>query len=514
MNITGKIFLAFGASGLFMFLLVLATFYSTQQLTERNNWVIHTHETMQAAQSTLSLLKDAETGQRGYLLTGNDHYLDPWRSGSANIKASIEKLRQLTADNDRQKDNIDQLESQCNLKLAELQQTIDLRTNKGLDAAMDVVKSDRGKNYMDNARKFISDIEQEERRLLKARETEAQDRATLVANVLYFGSVAVIVFLAFIGITLNSAIVAPLRAQAQERRGVINTLTETISKLAASSTEILAIVTQGASGAQEQAAALSETVSTVDELSLTSSQSAQYANAVAQVARHCDEIGKTGRNAVDETVSTMEMVQNQSQALASDISGLADQAQAIGDITALVDDIAEQTNLLALNAAIEAARAGEHGKGFAVVAGEVKALAEQSKLATAQVREILNEIQKATNSAVTTTADGVITVKSAIKVAAQAGDTIRTLVDSLGEAAQQSSKIAESAAQQASGVTQIQQAMRNIHEVTQQNLASSRQSEMTAQDLKILGLRLQELLTNLEQQEKANQALTKTKAVV
>jgi methyl-accepting chemotaxis protein len=504
MNITGKIIMAFGASALFMFLLVGVTYYSTQQLTDRNSWVIHTHETIQGAQSTLSLLKDAETGQRGYLLTGNDRYLAPWHGAKDNLKSAIDRLRQMTIDNGQQKENIDKLEAVCNSKLAELQETIDLRNSKGLDAALVVVRTDRGKNCMDQARKLVSDIEMQESLLLKKREDEAQEKAGVLTSILYFGSAAVIIFLCLIGIALNSAIVGPLKAQAKERKGVMNTLTETISKLAASSTEILAIVTQGASGAQEQAAALSETVSTIDELSQTSSQSAQYANSVAQVAKHCDEIGRAGRNAVDETVATMEMVQSQSQTLASDITGLADQAQAIGDITSLVDDIAEQTNLLALNAAIEAARAGEHGRGFAVVAGEVKALAEQSKLATAQVREILGEIQKATNSAVTTTAEGVGTVKSAIKVAAQAGDTIRTLVESLGEAAQQSSKIADSAAQQAAGVTQIQKAMRNIHEVTQQNLASSRQSEMTAQDLKVLGLRLQELLTGLEQQERAN----------
>jgi methyl-accepting chemotaxis protein len=509
MNITGKIIAAFGVAALFMCSLVVLTYYSTQQLNDRIQWVIHTHETIQAAQMTLSLLKDAETGQRGFLLTGNEQYLDPYRNALANIKPGIDRLRELTIDNEHQKGNIDQLETQTNLRLSELAETIDLRRTKGFDQALAVVKTDRGKGYMDQTRKLVSDIKGEESRLLSLREHDALEKATLLSNILYFGVVALVLFLVVIGTTLNTAIVSPLKAQAKERRGVMNTLTETISKLAASSSEILAIVTQGASGAQEQAAALAETVSTVDELSQTSSQSAQYANAVAQVAKHCDEIGRSGRNAVEETVATMETVQNQSQILSTDITGLADQAQAIGDITSLVDDIAEQTNLLALNAAIEAARAGEHGRGFAVVAGEVKALAEQSKRATAQVREILGEIQKATNSAVSTTADGVNTIKSAIKVASQAGDTIRTLVESLGEAAQQSAKIADSAAQQATGVNQIQQAMRNIHEVTQQNLASSRQSEMTAQDLKVLGLRLQELLTSLEQQEKVNQNLMK-----
>ena len=509
MNITGKIILAFSLTAVFMCCLVALTFYNTQQLTERNHWVIHTHETIQASELVLSLMKDAETGQRGFLLTGNDRYLEPFRTGSANYKSAIEHLRELTSDNDHQKPNIDQLQDACNLKIDELTETVNLRRNKGFDEALAVVKTDRGKVYMDQIRKGVADIENEENHLLAAREGQAADKANMLQATLYFAAIVMVLFLCIIGYTLNTAIVGPLNAQAKERRGVINTLTETISKLAGASSEILAIVTQSASGAQEQAAALAETVSTVDELSQTSAQSAQYANAVAQVSKHCDEIGKTGRNAVDETIATMEIIKNQSQLLSADITGLADQAQAIGDITSLVDDIAEQTNLLALNAAIEASRAGEHGRGFAVVASEVKALAEQSKRATAQVREILGEIQKATNGAVVSTSDGAGTVKSAIKVATQAGDTIRTLVESLGEAAAESAKIADSAAQQALGVNQIQQAMRNIHEVTQQNLASSRQSEMTAQDLKILGSRLQELLTSLELQERANLGLTR-----
>src|SRR5258708_16939771 len=94
----------------------------------------------------------------------------------------------------------------------------------------------------------------------------------------------------------------------------------------------------------------------------------------------------------------MHVVREQIESTAQNIRALAEQAQAIGDIIATVNDIAEQTNLLALKAAIEASRAGEHGKGFAVVASEVKALADQSKKATAQVRQILGNLQKAPNT--------------------------------------------------------------------------------------------------------------------
>jgi len=275
---------------------------------------------------------------------------------------------------------------------------------------------------------------------------------------------------------------------------LLQAVTETAQSVASAAAEILAATTQQAAGAQQQAAAVSETVATVDEVTQTSEQAAQRAKTVAESSQRTVEISRTGRKAVDEAVSVMGTVKEQVESLADNILVLAEQAQQIGEIIATVNEIAEQTNLLALNAAIEAARAGEHGKGFSVVAGEVKALAEQSKKATAQVRQILGDIQKATNSAVMATEESTKSVNSAIKVVDQTGDTIRTLADTINEAAQAASQIAASAGQQSAGMAQIHQATKNINQVTNQNLASTKQSERAAQDLNALGSTLKKLL--------------------
>ena len=159
-----------------------------------------------------------------------------------------------------------------------------------------------------------------------------------------------------------------------------------------------------------------------------------------------------------------------------------------------VNELAEQSNLLAVNAAIEAAKAGESGRGFAVVAGEVKALAEQSKQATAQVRQILGEIQRATQAAVLATEQGVKAAEAGEGLAGRSGEAIETLSQGLGESAQAAQQILASAQEQSVGVDQVATAMDNIKQVSLQSMAATRQMERAARDLNVLAQQFRALV--------------------
>ncbi len=295
-------------------------------------------------------------------------------------------------------------------------------------------------------------------------------------------------------LVINTNVSARKRLE-EERAKYLAGIRETVARLSSSIAEILASTQQQAAGAQEQAAAVSQTVATVDEITQTSEQAAQRAKSVGEAVQRNLEVGRAGRHAIEESLGAKRRVQEQVEGAAESILALAEQAQAIGDIIATVTDIAEQTNLLALNAAIEASRAGEYGRGFAVVAAEVKALADQSKKATVQVRQILGDIQKATTKTVLATEEVTRGVATAIKLGTQAGETLTSLTELLADTARAAAQIVASAGQQATGMLQIHQAMKNIDQVAKQNVAAIRQTNQAAQDLNELSTRLNASLT-------------------
>ena len=271
-------------------------------------------------------------------------------------------------------------------------------------------------------------------------------------------------------------------------------ISQSVELLGSSASEILAATTQVAAGAAESATAISETTSTVEEVRQAAQLSSQKAQIVSDSAQRVAQVSQSGQQAVQETSAGMDRIREQMETIAQTVVRLSEQSQSIGGIIASVTDLADQSNLLAVNAAIEAAKAGEQGKGFAVVAQEIKSLAEQSKQATAQVRDILSDVQKATSAAVMATEQGSKAVEAGVKQSVQAGEAIRVLAETSGEAAQAATQIVVSSQQQVVGMDQIGAAMENINQAGSQNATSMRQMEIAAQNLHELGQKLKELV--------------------
>lgn len=276
-------------------------------------------------------------------------------------------------------------------------------------------------------------------------------------------------------------------------RELVEELNDGINVLATSSEEILTVTTKVASSTQETATAISEIATTIEEVKQTANVSGEKSKAVLESTKKTRAEAQHGRQSVDETLASMAEIREQMQAVASSIMRLGEQSQAIGEIVASVGELAEKSNLLGVNASIEAAKAGEAGKGFAIVAQEVKALADQSKDSTMQVRSILGEIQRAMNKAVMLAEQSSKAVESGYDQAQTSGDVIQTLGDRIEENSEIATQIVTSSQQQNIGMDQIAQAMENIRQASQDNVSGAHQVDEAAKSLNQLGQKLQSL---------------------
>jgi methyl-accepting chemotaxis protein len=543
MRIGARIGTGFLIPLLFVLVIGISAYVSTAKVKETNGWVTHSFEVMNGTETVLALLVEAESAERGFVITGDDEFLHPApEEAGRRVHDQIETLRRLTADNPVQQARVASLDRIASDRIEALRLVAEARRRAGPQEAAAVIKQKRGKQTMDEVRRIADEMKTEETRLLREREGDAA-LALSWAQSIAVGGAALLFVIVVGGIAVvtrsltrpigrvmegvdriskgdlasripvegndevtalaqafNRMTEARQRAEAQVaeesagRKRTLDAVIEVINTLSSASAELLASTTEQASGTQEQSAAVSQVVATVNEVAQTAEQSADRARQVAESALRSDEIAAGGRRAVDDSVSVLDRAKSQADDVAQNILALAEQTQTIGEVLSTINDLADQTNLLSLNAAVEAARAGEQGRGFQAVAGQIKELAAQSKQATVQVRRILSDVQKVSNRAVLSTEEGTRSMNAAVKAAQDAGETIRTLAEITSEVAQSVTQISASAGQQSTGMTQINQAMRNINQVTQQQLVATRQTEQTAQALSALGTRLKQLV--------------------
>ncbi len=281
-------------------------------------------------------------------------------------------------------------------------------------------------------------------------------------------------------------------------QSVVQEIHTAMTRLESDTQAILEATSRQITMANEQDAVVTETTATVNEVRATVTETAERAQSVAETAQFSVDISQSGKEAVSETISGMELIRQRVEDIADNILVLSEHTQQIGEIIAAVNNLADQSRMLALNASVEAARAGDEGKGFAVVAMEVRNLADQNRDATVQVREILGEIQRATNAAVMVTEEGSKDVDGGQQLVNRAGDSISELSRAIEDAALAAMQIAASTRQQTIGMDQLTSAMTTIKRATTETVSSTMQVEASVQRLREAAQRVNDVLGGLK----------------
>lgn len=251
------------------------------------------------------------------------------------------------------------------------------------------------------------------------------------------------------------AVIFGMNGTVENLRSLVEEIKDSTNNINTAAKEIAAGNNDLSHRTEEQAASLEQTAASMEELTSTVQMNAKSAEQANQLAVGATDIAGKGVVVVGQVVSTME--------------GINDASRKIVDIISVIDSIAFQTNILALNAAVEAARAGEQGRGFAVVAGEVRNLAQRAAAAAGEIKSLIG--------------DSVEKVEDGTKLVAQAGKTMEEIVSAIRGVTVIMSEIRKASVEQTSGIEQVNQAIGQMDEVTQQNAALVEQAAAAAESL-------------------------------
>ncbi|MGH8185238.1 MAG: CHASE3 domain-containing protein, partial [Steroidobacteraceae bacterium] len=210
-NVGTKIAVGFGVAVVIFVLVNIVSYRSTTELVGASESRKHTYDVLIELSQVAALLKDAEIGQRSYVLTGDDAFLAPYVAASDRINGTLDRLRELTADNPRQQRRLERLEPLVKNRLAYAAEAIEVRRARGLEAGSQFVAQGAGKAFSDQINALIAEIESEENNLLEQRAAVSDANARNARATIIFGTLAALLLAALAGFSITRNIAGPLR---------------------------------------------------------------------------------------------------------------------------------------------------------------------------------------------------------------------------------------------------------------------------------------------------------------
>lgn len=467
-----KVGAGFAVAAMTLILIAGLGYKSTERLIENARWLDHSRQVRKGTADLGSFLKDAETGQRGYLITGRENFLEPYNNALANIENSFNSVRKLTADDAEQQRRLEAMRPLIDAKMAELKNIIETRRAKSFEAAAQTVSSGTGKELMDQIRRILADMDRQEMDLLEKRNARAEESARNTEALILWGSLAGVVFIIVVGVLISSS--------------VSKQIGSAVGHIQSSSSELQSAANQQATGSKEQAASMNEISTTISELLATSRQIAESAQRVARMAGETAEAAGSGDQTVQKTQESIAIIRRQVDAIVNHMLDLGKKSQQIGGVLEIINELAEQTNILAINASVEAAGAGESGRRFAVVADEIRKLADRVGSSTKEIWTLIEEVRAAVNTTVMATEGGAKATEAGAKQFTEVASAFQKIVGLVDTSTQAAREIELSTKQQSTAVEQVNAAIASVAQAAKETEASSSQTFQTAVQLTTL----------------------------
>ncbi|WP_017689518.1 methyl-accepting chemotaxis protein [Paenibacillus sp. PAMC 26794] len=509
---------------------------STSQLQEELDFLVDHDMRVHALTYELERnMVDMETGQRGYVITGQDNYLDPYTKGKEELGTLKDELAELISDNPAQTALLKDIHSNMEnwIQIAG-EPVVALRQANNTQAILDFFADDPGKRDMDQLRSALDTFRTNEHTLTDNR-TEALKQKNTLLNLELYGALIVVAIISFItALVLSRAIVRNIRTvkqalhdigssngdltlriatpmkdetrelaeaantmlaglqqmmlDVQSNAMILSTASDRLDKGVVDShlagKEVATAMERVAEGADEQVA-LTQTMVAAMQQSLNGlNRVASSASDVADRAVRTESIAVDGQQRIDNAVGKMSSIEQSFLSVQEAINEISKMSDQVINIADSMSGIARQTNLLALNAGIEAARAGENGRGFAVVAAEIRNLADQSATSAKEITSILETVVAGVQSTVQVVDESTLHVNEGLRTIEDAGNAFSTITQHIHNLSGEVLEVSAVVEELTSGSEAVMKSINEVSAVVEDTASATEEvSAMTEEQL-------------------------------
>ncbi len=553
MSVAKKLIISYVLVLVLMAGIIGVSIYTTQSLrTQAENLITDAIPIGYAADGLLTALINQETGVRGYLVTGDEKFLEPYNDGKSSVRANLQEVESRLDKHPvmallivEAKPKIDAIEKY-------FESLISLVKQGKLEEARS--KAGDGKQLFDSYRESHNDIKKDIDNLTNDAWNDVlnvQNKSHKLISIIGFLAILFTIATSYLLIrsistpvkkvtntlqrisdgdltvgTLDikskdeiGVLVTSLNKMVGNMRDILAKVSDVSTQVAASSEELTASAEQctkaneqiaeatqkSAAGAEEQLVSIQNSTDTIKDMSSNIKQIAVNSKEMFNLSDKAYSASEHGIITVNDVVEQMNEITATVNDSETVIRKLGEHSKVIGNMVEIITGITEQTNLLALNAAIEAARAGEQGKGFAVVAEEIRKLAEQSKTSAAQIAQFVKEIQSETENAVISINKGNEKVKDGFEKTQHVAETFQAIKDDVTNVNKKVKDVMSSieiVSSQSQAIVSISETIKKAAEegaiLSQENSASNEEQVATMEEITSSAQSLAELAGELQ----------------
>nr|WP_283249441.1 methyl-accepting chemotaxis protein [Bacillus sp. FJAT-49736] len=520
-SIRGKITISFGVLTILLIILTITSYLNMSKLDNELSRIVEQDVVMhEKVQGILQSSYTIESAERGYAITGDKSFLDPYYVSKDTIDKNIKKLKTFVKGDKSQLKKIEAIEESYYFWSGSIDSVIQARQFQSEKEARNLIMEAHGNDYMGKMQSNIKAFDDAQSKSSKARIDSLHTMVTIMEIVSFILSLLAIILTIVLSIALSRGIKSNVKKISSSILEIANAggdltkrihvksndelsglakdtnilidgiakLVKEVAKMAenvsVSSEELLASAeetaktilsiaeTSGeiASGSEKTTSQMDDSLKKMDSLNEVVEVLGSLADRVKIAALNMQSSAKSGETSVKEASVKIMSIEETMANTSFTVESLGKKSDEITKIINTITGIAGQTNLLALNAAIEAARAGEHGRGFAVVADEVRKLAEQSQNAAKEVSNIVHSIQDEVNAVIEQNKEGVQAVISGVEISNETTQSLQKILENTNDTSKVITEM----------VDQIEKTLHLSKEVAHSFAAVSEIAEVTA----------------------------------